>query len=111
MSQVNECSYCLAAHFAIGSSLGIPDDELRDARTATSPDRMTEAALQFARRVVDKRGAVSDDDVDEIHSAGYSDAEITEIVAQVALITFTNYFDNTAATEIDFPPIADLVSS
>jgi len=111
VSQANGCRYCLAAHSAIGSSLGISDDELRDARTATSPDRKTEAALRFTRRVVDQRGAVSESDVDAIRNGGYGDPEIVEIIAHVALNTFTNYLNATAQTEGDFPPVAELVGS
>ena len=38
--------------------------------------------------------------------AGYSDAEITEIVSHVALNIFTNYFNHVARTEVDFPKVA-----
>jgi len=46
---------------------------------------------------------VNDEDVQAAKDAGYSDGEISEIVAHVALNTFTNYLNNTANTEIDFP--------
>lgn len=35
--------------------------------------------------------------------AGVSDAELLEVVANVALNVFTNYFNIVAGTEIDFP--------
>ena len=111
VAEENGCGYCLAAHSAVGSSVGLTDDEVRDARTATSPDRKTEAALQFARRVVDQRGAVSDDDIAAVRDAGYSDPEIVELIAHVALSIFTNYFNRAADTEIDFPLVAELVNS
>ena len=38
--------------------------------------------------------------------AGLSDAQITEVVAAVALNVLTNYFNNLAGTEIDFPRVA-----
>ena len=66
VSQVNRCDYCIAWHSAVGSSVGLTDDEVRDARNGTSPDRKTEAVLQFARRIAEKRGSVSDDDISEI---------------------------------------------
>ena len=69
VSQANGCDYCVAGHSAVGSSIGLTEDELRDARNATSPDRKTEAVLQFARRIVDTRGAVSDDDIVLANSA------------------------------------------
>lgn len=111
VSQANRCDYCVAGHSAVGHSLGLTEDVLRDARGATSTDRRTESVLQFARRIVDERGAVSDDDMREIRSAGIGEREIVEIVAQVALNVFANYFNLVAKTEIDFPPVARLVSS
>lgn len=108
VSEVNECGYCLAAHCAIGNSVGLSDDQLRDARSASSPDRKTEAALKFARAIVDNRGFVSDDDLADIRAAGFTDEAIVEVVGHVALNIFTNYFNHVADTEIDFPKAADL---
>ena len=108
VSQANGCEYCVAGHAAVASSIGLTEDELRDARIATSPDRRTEAVLRFARRIVEKRGSVSVDDIREIRNAGYDELEIVEIIAHVALNIFTNYFNLVAQTEIDFPPVADI---
>jgi len=108
VAQANGSVYCVAAHCAIGSSVGLTDDELRDARTGNATDRKAAAALRFARRIVDVRGSVSDDDVASVRDAGYGDAEIVEIVANVALNTFTNYFNHVAGTEVDFPRVAKL---
>lgn len=111
VSEINQCGYCLAAHCAIGGSVGLSDDQLRDARTATSPDRKTEAALQFARRIVEKRGFVSDDDIAEMRNAGYGNDAIVEIIGHVALNIFTNYFNHVAETEVDFPAAAELIAA
>ena len=108
VSQANDCDYCVAGHSAVGSSIGLTDDELRDARSATSPDRKTEAILQFAHRIVDLRGSLSDADIGEIRGAGLSGAEIMEIIAHVAMNIFTNYVNLIAQTDIDFPPVADI---
>ncbi len=70
-----------------------------------SQDGQTRAALQFARAVVEKRGQVSDEDLDDVRAAGYGDPQIAEIVAVVALNIFTNYFNHVAATDIDFPVV------
>lgn len=109
VSQANECGYCLAAHSAIGSSVGLSDDEIRDARTGASPDRKTEAALHFAQQIVEKRGWLSDAELDEVRDAGYSDEEIVELIGHVALSVFTNYFNHVAHTDVDFPAVAELV--
>ncbi len=44
--------------------------------------------------------------MEALRRAGFSDSEIAEIIAHVALNIFTNYFNNTAEVEADFPKIA-----
>ena len=108
VGQANDCVYCVAAHTAVGKSVGLTDDEVRDARAAKSPDRTTDAALRFARRIVDLRGAVSESDLAAVRAAGYGDATIVEIIAHVALNVFSNYFNRVAIPEVDFPAVADV---
>jgi uncharacterized peroxidase-related enzyme len=105
VSELNRCPYCLAAHASFGKAAGLGDEEIADSRKGLSPDQKTEAILQFARRVVTERGRVSDDDVQSVRAAGVSEAELAEIVAAVALNTFTNYFIHVADTDIDFPDV------
>ena len=53
--------------------------------------------------MVSKRGLVNDTDVNAAKKAGITEGEVGEIVGHVALNILTNYFNNTANTEIDFP--------
>jgi len=108
VSELNQCEYCVSGHAAVGSSIGLTEDEVRDARTGTSPDRKTEAVLQFARRIVEERGRVSNDDIREVRNAGYGDAAIVEITAHVGLTIFSNYFNLVAQPEIDFPHVSEI---
>jgi uncharacterized peroxidase-related enzyme len=110
VAEENGCEYCLAAHTTVGKMLGLSSDDITDARLGTSSNTRTEAALQFARSVVENRGWVSDADLESIRSAGFSDAEITEIVGQVVLNIFRNYFNHVAETPIDFPKVEPLSS-
>jgi AhpD family alkylhydroperoxidase len=103
VGQANECGYCIAAHSAIGQKVGLSMAELAQARHGLAADHKGTEALSFARKLVDQRGRVTDADVDHVRRAGYSDGEINEIVANVALSIFTNYFNHGAETEIDFP--------
>jgi uncharacterized peroxidase-related enzyme len=105
VAEANECDYCLSAHTALGRRAGVTDAELEANRDATSADPRAAAALRFAAAIVEERGAVSDQALTEIRSAGFSDAEIAELVAHVALNVFTNYFNRLAGTEIDFPRV------
>lgn len=108
VSEANGCGYCVAAHCAIGKSVGLNDSELTDARQSSSPDSKVNAALQFARQLVDDRGWVSDEDLDRVRRAGYGDGEIAEIVAVVAWKMFANYFNHVAGTDVDFPAVAEV---
>ena len=105
VAEMNKSAYCLATHAAVGKTVGLSDQEIQDSRAGTSPVRRVEAALVFARRLITEHGAVSDDDVVRLHDVGYRDDEIAEIVALVALNIWTNYFNNLAGTEIDYPAI------
>jgi alkylhydroperoxidase family enzyme len=60
-------------------------------------------AVQFAAKVAHERGSVTDEDLRVIKEAGYTDAQIVEIVAHVALSVLTNYANVVATTPIDFP--------
>ena len=111
VSEANGCGYCVAAHCAIGKSVGLNDSELTDARQSTSPDTKVDAALHFAWQLVDNRGWVGEDDLDRVRRAGYGDGEIAEIVAVVAWKTFANYFNHVAGTEVDFPPVPEVAAT
>lgn len=103
IANANGCDYCLSAHTLLGQMAGLSAKELEAARSGSSSDDKTSAALQFATKLVRDRGWVSDDDVAKLRSAGFDDGDIVEMVATVALNIFTNYFNHVAETEIDFP--------
>jgi len=105
-AEQNSCQYCLSAHTALGKMTGLTDAEIESARGASSSSPKHTGALQFARQLVAKQGRIADADVDAARRAGLSEAEITEVIAQVALNIFTNYFNNATDVEVDFPKIA-----
>lgn len=105
VGEQNSCQYCVSAHAAIGKMTGLSDAEIEAAREAKSSAAKSAAALAFARQIVVKQGRATQTDVDTVRNAGFTDGEITEIIAHVALNIFTNYFNNTTDVEIDFPKI------
>jgi uncharacterized peroxidase-related enzyme len=111
VGEANACGYCVAAHTARGRRAGLTEQETKEARRASSRDGKEQAALVFARKVVQDRGVVTDDDVEQLRRAGYTDGQVGEIVANVALNIFTNYFNHVAGTELDFPAAPDLAAS
>ena len=108
VAQANGCDYCLAAHSAIGRMVGLTADQIRDSRLGTAVDPKADALIRLALKVVDARGAVDDADLEEVRRAGFDDAAIAEVVANVALHVFTNYFNRLAGTDLDFPAVPAL---
>ena len=104
-AEINGCQYCASAHSAIGKMSGLDETAIANARRAASDDAKTDAALKFASALVVSRGKVSETDIETVKAAGHSEQEIAEIVANVALNIFTNYFNETAGTVVDFPTI------
>ena len=101
----NECEYCLAAHTALGRKAGVSAQDIAAAQQGRSSDPRTAAALKFALKIVDKRAHIGDADVAAVRAAGFSDEEIVEIIAHVALSLFTNYINVALAVPVDFPAV------
>ncbi len=105
VAEANACSYCLSAHTALGRRAGLSDEQLSASREGLAADPRAHAALQFALAVLERQGGVTDQELARVRAAGFSDAEIAEIIAHVALNVLTNYFNRAAETEIDFPMV------
>ena len=107
VAQINGCDYCLSAHAYLGKNLAKLDEaEIAANRAGGSSDPTADAAVRFAAKLVRERGQLSDTDVSAVRTAGYSDAEIVEIIAHVALNTLTNYLNEAFDTPIDFPVVS-----
>jgi uncharacterized peroxidase-related enzyme len=105
VAQANSCEYCLAAHSAIGKMVGLKPEEILAGRQATAEDHKRQIGLTFAQTLVVERGQVSDQTLAQVKAAGYTDGEIAEIIANVAINIFTNYFNHVARTDVDFPKV------
>lgn len=101
----NRCGYCASAHTAIAKQAGLDTRELGRNLNGKSEDPHTQAVLTFVNRVVTSRGNVTDADLAQVRAAGVSDGEIVEIIANIAINIFTNYFNLVTGTEVDFPVV------
>jgi len=107
VAEFNGCDYCLSAHDYLSRNLvKLGDSEIQAARDGHSENARADAALQFARRVVEHRGRVTDTDLASLRGAGFDEAATVEIVVAVALNVLTNYMNNVAQTDIDFPRVS-----
>jgi len=76
-------------------------DAVRDGRPILDPKLA--ALSSFAIKVVEKRGHLSRDDINDFLTAGYSKAQIMEVLLAVATKTISNYMNHIAETPLDEP--------
>ncbi|OQW54587.1 MAG: alkylhydroperoxidase [Proteobacteria bacterium SG_bin9] len=109
VAEANGCGYCTAAHSYISENLvKLPKDDIAASRRGGSSDPKADAAVKFALKVLRERGHVGAGDVQAVKDAGFDDAEIVEIVMNVAVNVLTNYFNETVKTDVDFPEVTPL---
>ena len=106
VAQVNNCDYCLSAHSYLASNLAkLEKTELAANRRGHSHDAKADAAVTFAKKVAEARGKVSEGDIAAVKLAGFTEAQVIEIVLNVVLNVLTNFVNNVADTDIDFPVV------
>ncbi|TGD72534.1 carboxymuconolactone decarboxylase family protein [Mangrovimicrobium sediminis] len=111
VAELNGCDYCLAAHTYLATNVArLTETEILTNRHGSSGDNRAAVAVEFAANLVQQRGAVQREDVQAVLDAGYSAAEVLEIIGHVALSTLTNYINSALATAVDFPAVSDLAA-
>jgi uncharacterized peroxidase-related enzyme len=112
VSEVNGCNYGRRIHAFYASALGkIPKEEIELNRQGRSGDSKRAAAVHFAQQVTETRGKVSDADLRQVRDAGFSDAQILEIVALSVQFLLTNFINNVAETDGDAFPDDEIQGS
>jgi len=100
-AQYNSCGYCVSAHTLLGKRAGLGPDQLAAARTGDGSPY-----ARLAHRILETRGQVTDQDLQAAREAGLDDRRIIETVVSVAESVLTNFVNNVADVEIDFPKVA-----
>jgi len=106
VSQANGCEYCLSAHTLTAKMAGLKPDQVIAARQGKAQDLKSQAVLNLALNVVERRGSVSDQQFNDARAAGLTAAEISEVVGNVALMTLTNYYNQLNQTDVDFSKVS-----
>ena len=106
VAQGNSCKYCVSAHTAIGRKAGLTGAEIEANRAGTSQDAKAAAAVAFAKALNDHLGEVTQAEFNAVRDAGYSDAEIVEIITHVGMNILTNLIGKATQVDIDFPKIS-----
>ena len=103
VAEVNQCAYCLAAHTMIGGMVGLSGDVMRAARSGEGVDEKRTRLVQLSREITESRGNPAPSSVEAFLAAGWTHADLLEVIAAVALNTLTNYVNHIAGTAVDFP--------
>jgi len=111
VAHANNSDYCFFRHAAIAMRMGMSESEIGECLESRSNDAKTDAGLKFVGQLVLFRGRVNNGAVERVRAAGYSDAEIVEVVANVALDMFTNYLDQVAGAAVDLPKVSAMLKS
>lgn len=100
VSALNGCSYCRTAHTALGKMANISNETLR-AIIAFEPlnDPRLEALRRFTQALVEEKGWLNEQAIEDFLAAGFSKAQVFEVVLGVALKTITNYSNHLAGAE------------
>lgn len=105
-SERNKCQYCLSAHTAMAKMAKLTDEQILAARKGSAENSKELAILKLAQQIVEKRGQLTAQEVEEAKKAGITSQELVEIIFLVNLTMFTNYFNHIVDPEIDFPKIS-----
>lgn len=105
VAQQNTCQYCVSAHTAIGRKVGLSGSEINANRAGSSEDAKAASAVKFARAVSEHKGEVTNAEIQAVRDAGFSEAEIVEIITHVGMNFLTNILGKASRVAIDFPSV------
>jgi AhpD family alkylhydroperoxidase len=104
VSEVNGCNYCLAVHTFGAGHAKMSADEIILARKGHANDPKRDAAVQFARKVIETRGQVSDVDVKAVRTPATWMRTSYRSSRRWPMYSLTNFF-NVFDPENDFPAV------
>ncbi|MDN3577176.1 carboxymuconolactone decarboxylase family protein [Chitinimonas viridis] len=103
LAQKNGSTYCLSVHAQLGSQAGLNGAEMESNRLGDSHDAKAAVAVRFACQLIEHRGDLDDDELRAMRNAGYSDAEIVEVISHTGLNFLSNLMSKVSQVDIDFP--------
>ncbi|MDJ1502288.1 carboxymuconolactone decarboxylase family protein [Xanthocytophaga agilis] len=108
VSQVNNCSYCLAAHSMLAGLKGFSSEEIMQIRKGLSVNTKLQVVLQLAKSIVENKGAAKPVLKEAFFDAGYNEAALIELIGLITVRTFTNYVYALTDIPVDFPAVPAL---
>lgn len=98
----HQCEYCAAGHTFLSRNAGVPEDVIQAIRNGTPiGDARLQALRAFAETVVRTRGFAGDAAVDAFIAAGFTRANVLEVVTVIATKTISNYTNHLTHTPLE----------
>ena len=101
-SRFNECRYCMAAHSVVAGMQKIPADVIEAIR---SDEPIVDARLETLRKtvalLVEQRGWLSEEDTAYFFAAGFTKAQLLEVIIGISYKTLSNYVNKVAEAPLD----------
>lgn len=96
---LHECEYCTAGHSYLARQAGLDEQAIKALREGEPiGDARLQALRHFAEAVMRDRGFVGDAAVDAFIDAGFTRAQVLEVVLIAATKTISNYVNHIAHT-------------
>jgi uncharacterized peroxidase-related enzyme len=106
VSQVNDCKYCVPAHTAVGKMHGFTDEQILEIRRAqVSFDKKYDALAKFVKETTINRGRPSENAADALFEAGYTKANVIDIIIMIGDKIISNYLHNFTQIPVDWPAV------
>ncbi len=106
VSQVNDCKYCVPAHTAVSKMYGFTDDEILEIRRAQiSFNSKYDALAKFVKETAVNRGRPSANTSESLFNAGYSKANVIDIMIIIGDKIISNYLHNFTQIPVDWPEV------
>lgn len=104
VSQVNGCRYCQSAHTVLGKMNGFSEDQILEIRSGKATfDAKTNALATFTKAVAENRGNIDNASKQAFFDAGYTEANMIDVVMVIGDKIISNYIHNLTQFPIDFP--------
>jgi AhpD family alkylhydroperoxidase len=104
VSQVNQCAYCLAAHTVIGGLAGFTPEQIIEIRRGRATwDPSLDALAGLVRSIASERGRPDPARLDAFFAAGWTPANLVDVIVTIGDKTITNYLHATTQVPVDFP--------
>jgi alkylhydroperoxidase family enzyme len=105
VAETYSCEYMLSARISQAKAAGMTDEEIRDGKDQSSKDPKFDRGLQFVRNLILRHGELPASEMAELKTAGFSEGEIVEMIAQTSSDMQVYYMVQIANPASDFPSV------